>query len=94
MYIVRMNLSDKLKKLFTCTEPPKYLLQIRTHEFRSVRTVSIKPLQSSSVGTDSNSSTRSTPSSIIEAEDILVYLSTSRNLNKPLTNEQLNELDC
>lgn len=45
MYIVRMRLMDKLKKLFACVEPPKYLLQIRTHEFRSVRTVTIKPLQ-------------------------------------------------
>lgn len=51
MYIVRMKWMDKLRKMFACVEPPKYILQIRTHEFKSVRTVTIKPLQASTTTT-------------------------------------------
>jgi hypothetical protein len=86
MYVVRMTTIDKIKKLFACIEPPKYMLAIRTHEYRSVRTVTIRPIQAPSI------KARST-STMEEAESILQYLQTSKTLNKPLTNAELNELD-
>lgn len=39
---------DKLKKLFLCKEPPKFIITVNTHEFLSVREATIKTLRSNS----------------------------------------------
>ena len=49
LLIVKLALSDRLKKIFLCIEPPKFILSVTTHEFRSVRTVIVKPLKGNQI---------------------------------------------
>jgi len=46
--IIRSTIADRFRKLFLCKQPPKFILSITTHEFLSVRTVSIKPIKANS----------------------------------------------
>lgn len=48
LLIIRSTIADRFRKLFLCRHPPKFILTITTHEFLSVRTVSIKPIKANS----------------------------------------------
>jgi hypothetical protein len=88
LIIVRFTFADRVKKLFLCRQPPKFLISITTHEFLSVRTVSVKPLKSNSTFAQAMSLTELS-SEVDLIGELLLALPSLSNANT----HGLNELD-
>jgi hypothetical protein len=91
LLIIRSKISDRFKKLFLCRQPPKFILTITTHEFLSVRTVTIKPLKSNSNFSGKNISVEELSTEVNHIGELLLGLRTLNQASSSEVNELENE---